>query len=158
MEEREKDYLSEFITQKPEKSDFGGLREIPFFDIFREDEQLGMIIESGAWLKCPKGTLLVREGELENYFFVLVQGKARVFKAERSLAEFSRGEIFGEMGALLYERRSADVFAEEDCVLFRMYISAWNKLPMAVVFPMMARIYRTTAKRLIAADQRLAVV
>ncbi len=157
MKEREKDHLLKFSAERPEKN-IGRLREIPFFAVFRDDAHLEMVVENGTWLECPEGTILVREGELERDFFVLIQGNVRVFKGKKTLALLSRGEILGEMGALLAEPRSANAVALKDCHLYRMDVSVLKSFPQRVIFEMMHYVYRVTATRLVTADRRLAAV
>ncbi len=141
----------------PGQEEFASLREIPFFDIFTKDADLALIVRKGEWLRVEPGTALVREGDLEHDFFVLVSGSARVAKAGRELARFGRGDIFGEMGALLFEKRTATVTAEEPCLVFRLHIASLNKLSLGTVFPMLVHFYRATARRLMAADDALAM-
>ncbi|MDY7002133.1 MAG: cyclic nucleotide-binding domain-containing protein, partial [Thermodesulfobacteriota bacterium] len=131
MEKRGQDHLLKFSAERPMKN-IGRLREIPFFAVFRDDAHLEVVVENGTWLECPEGTILVREGEMERDFFVLIQGKVRVFKGKKTLALLTRGEILGEMGALLAEPRSANAVVTKDCYLYRMDVSVLKGFPQRV--------------------------
>lgn len=157
MQDATQDRMAGFRVDPQGREEFPALREIPFFDIFMEDDDLGLIVRKGDWLRVPAGTVLVREGELEHDFFVLASGRARAEKAGKVLAEFCRGDIFGEMGALLFEKRTATVTTEEDCLVYRMHVAALNKLSLHTVFPIIIHFYRTTARRLMAADATIAM-
>jgi CRP-like cAMP-binding protein/tetratricopeptide (TPR) repeat protein len=63
--------------------------------------------------------LILKEGDPGRSFFVIVEGKVRVFKAqpegkELTLAHLSEGAFFGEMALLSGAPRTANVAAEED--------------------------------------------
>ncbi|MBU1002858.1 MAG: cyclic nucleotide-binding domain-containing protein [Proteobacteria bacterium] len=150
--------LSEYVINIPEEADYARLRSIPFFDVFREEGDLFTVALGGVWLGCPGGTVLMRDGELGHDFFVLVKGCVEVQKEGKVLGEVCAGELLGEMGAMLHEKRSADAVTKGDCILFRLHVTALNNLPLQVVFPLMVHIYRITAKRLKLADKRLAMM
>lgn len=152
------DDLSTYVITVPDTADFGRLRRIPFFNAFAGDDDLTTVVRSGAWLGCPAGVTLMREGELGHDFFVLARGSVQVRKQGKVLGEVGQGEILGEMGALLHEKRSADAVTAGDAILFRLHVTALNQLPLAVVFPLMVHIYKVTAKRLRVADGKLAMM
>ena len=63
--------------------------------------------------------LILKEGDAGRSFFVIVEGKVRVFKAqpggkELTLAHLSEGAFFGEMALLSGAPRTANVAAEEE--------------------------------------------
>lgn len=75
--------------------------------------------------QCPAKATLVRQGETRQEVFVLLKGRASVartrwmfFKTE--VGRLGPGDVFGEIGFLLAEPRSATVTAEEPCEVFRM--------------------------------------
>lgn len=152
------DDLIRYLIEIPQDADYSSLRTIPFFDTFRDDADLATVVRSGAWLGCPGGTTLMRHGEMGHDFFVLVRGAVEVRKDGKALGEVQQGEILGEMGAMLHEKRSADAVTRGDCILFRLHVTALNNLPLTVVFPLMVHIYRLTARRLKKADQKLSMI
>jgi len=150
--------LSKYEIQVPEKADYAALRSIPFFDVFKDDEDLAAVCRGGVWLGCPPGVTLMRDGDMGHDFFVLAKGCAEVRKDGTVLGEACQNELLGEMGAFLHEKRSADAVTKADTILFRLHITALNHLPLQVVFPLMVYIYRITAKRLKAADRKLSMM
>jgi predicted RND superfamily exporter protein len=66
----------------------------------------------------PYGQAIVRQGELGNEMFVLIDGKAEVRITvnghSRVVRELSRGDVFGEMGLIRHHQRTADVIAAEN--------------------------------------------
>lgn len=149
------DALSNYVIQVPAKADYGRLRKIPFFNVFKEDGDLETVAKGGVWLGCPRGTQIMCDGEMGYDFFVVVKGSMEVIKEGKVIGEVCEGELIGEMGAFLHEYRSADAVAKDDSILFRLHITSLNDLPLQVVFPLMVFIYRITAKRLKDASEKL---
>ncbi|WP_461211185.1 Crp/Fnr family transcriptional regulator [Desulfocurvus sp. DL9XJH121] len=150
--------LSKYLIEVPEGADYARLRSIPFFGVFSDDDALDAVCRGGTWLGCPAGVKLMREGDMGHDFFVLLEGAAEVRKDGKVLGAAIRGEMLGEMGAFLHEKRSADAVTTANCILFQLHVTALNNLPLAVVFPLMVHVYRITAKRLQAADRKLSMM
>lgn len=123
------------------------LHDLPFFSLF-SDEELLKIIQEGKWLRVPAGQMVISEGEYEDEFYLLVRGKLRVFKNKKTLSILKAGDVFGEMGALLHEPRSANVMAVEESYLFEYKEHNLKRLPRAIMYPFMKYIFNITAVRL----------
>jgi eukaryotic-like serine/threonine-protein kinase len=69
----------------------------------------------------PAGEHIVREGEAADAAYVLLRGRALIYKTLRGrrkpLREVAPGEVFGEMAILTASPRTASVEALEDCLL-----------------------------------------
>ncbi|NJB69393.1 CRP-like cAMP-binding protein [Desulfobaculum xiamenense] len=150
--------MERFVVSDPGGDVIERLGDIPFFEVFAASEARQKVLASGAWLRCPAGERVVREGEAGHDFFVVVEGRVRIAKGGRPLDELTRGAVFGEMGALMHEPRTADVETVEPSLLFRMHVTALSGLDLSVVFPLMVHFYRIAARRLARADSRLAMV
>ena len=68
-----------------------------------------------------RGTLIVREGDVDDTAYMIVSGRCRVFRAagehEKTLRELGPGDIFGELSLLLDTPRTASVIVEEECTV-----------------------------------------
>ncbi|MFO7818591.1 MAG: cyclic nucleotide-binding domain-containing protein [Thermodesulfobacteriota bacterium] len=133
------------------------LREIRFFSFFDQSELLELV-RSGTWIRIPSGTLIIREGRTEETLYVLVHGNVRVFKNKKTLDILESGSIFGEMGALLYEPRSANVITLEECYLFQYKEQDFLRLPKNILYPVMKYIFSVTAKRLQKTNRKYALL
>lgn len=71
-------------------------------------------------LQVEAGTVLCQEGEPGDAMFLIVDGKADVFKGSQWLAQLGAGEIFGEMALLTGENRSATVIAKTPMELYEL--------------------------------------
>ena len=63
---------------------------------------------------------IVSEGEAGDALYLVIDGKVRVHKADRVIAELGERECFGEMGVLDAAPRSATVTALEDTTLLKI--------------------------------------
>ena len=81
--------------------------------------ELRALAQRGVIHSYPRKTLLIREGDMGDHLFVLLQGNVRVFSAdhagrELTYAQIGAGNYFGEM-ALDGGVRSASVITLETC-------------------------------------------
>jgi CRP/FNR family cyclic AMP-dependent transcriptional regulator len=65
----------------------------------------------------PAGAEIIREGDVGESLYVVVEGRVEVRKGEKRLAELSEREVFGEMAVLDPGPRSATVNAVTDVTL-----------------------------------------
>ncbi len=100
---------------------------------------------------CEPGTLLMREGQPANDFFVLLEGQVEIIKAlgtkdERLLAVRDAGTFIGEMGLLSRERlHTATVRARTPIKLLEMTEAEFNALLQrqpALAYEMVRRLSR----------------
>jgi CRP-like cAMP-binding protein len=130
---------------------------LPFFSLF-SDEELLRIVQEGKWLRIAAGQMIISEGEHEEEFYLLVRGKLRVFKNRKTLAILKGGDVFGEMGALLHESRSANVIALEECYLFEYNEHDLMRLPKTILYPFMKYLFSITATRLKELNKKYALL
>src|SRR5919108_1443872 len=75
---------------------FGKLRDLPFFRDFGEVE-LWEVVRVATWQTIEPGTVLMRENEQGDSFYVLVDGEVEVSLLGRPLAMLKPGGCFGEI-------------------------------------------------------------
>ena len=95
------------------------LKNVPFFSSMTEQD-LEAVAEQTEELRVEAGTVLAREGELGERFFVIEEGTAEVTRAGSRVAALSAGDFFGEIALLREERRIATVTATSPMVLIVM--------------------------------------
>jgi HlyB family type I secretion system ABC transporter len=85
---------------------------------------LRSFLEQLAEVTCPKGRLIVREGDPPGPMYVIREGKMRVFVTgqgrERNLGFLRAGDFFGELSVLRGAPRAASVEAITDCGLLAL--------------------------------------
>jgi len=95
------------------------LRGIDFFAGFT-DAETEAVLEAGELVQYPAGEDVIREGDLDTSFYLIVVGSAMVSKAGTRIETLGRGDCFGEMGFLTETRRTATITADSDVVLLRL--------------------------------------
>jgi serine/threonine protein kinase len=95
------------------------IRPIEFFRTFsrREIEQ---IVRFGTFIRYDTSQVIVKEGDVDTTFFILLSGLVRVIKNNRKVADLHRGACFGEMGALTNTPRTAHVIARVSCIVLKL--------------------------------------
>lgn len=66
------------------------------------------------------GEVVIREGEMGDALYLVLEGTVRVRKGEREVAVLGQREVFGEMALLDPAPRSATVEAVSDATLLRL--------------------------------------
>lgn len=66
-------------------------------------------------LSAPAGTVLIREGDAADSFYVIVEGTVHVERGGRVVRSLSRGGFVGEIGMLEGASRTATVTCATDC-------------------------------------------
>jgi hypothetical protein len=92
-------------------------KTIPLFDGLRPF-QAKIVTLMGELKAFPRGQHIVRQGEMGNEMYVLINGTADVVLNSsdhpRHVNTLGRGDVFGEMGLIRHHERTADVIALED--------------------------------------------
>ncbi len=112
------------------------LKKIPLFASLSDDdlEHLSSKLET---VQFPKETVIIREGDLGDCFYIIRSGSVRIetqveeFQQPVILARLEAGDYFGEMALITGEPRSATVVAEEDVTLWRILKSDFDAMIMS---------------------------
>jgi CRP-like cAMP-binding protein len=138
---------------------FGKIRDLPFFRDFGEVE-LWEVVRVATWQMIDSGTVLMRENEQGDSFYVLVDGEVEVSLLGKPLAVLKPGGCFGE---ILYfadsvERRTTTVTARGRITVVQIKAGAlriatpscqvgFNKAFMRVLVERLAQANRQLAQR-----------
>jgi len=125
------------------------LRGLGFFDGF-DDGAIDAVLGASALLQYGAGETLIREGDMDESFYIVVLGDAVVSKGDVRIETLGKGDCFGEMGFLSENRRTATIVAESDTVVLRVSKALMDLAPAATQL----LYYRTFVETLI---YRLAV-
>jgi CRP/FNR family cyclic AMP-dependent transcriptional regulator len=99
------------------------LKRIPIFQDV-PDEDLRVVTTFATSEEVPEGTIIVKEGAFANQFMAIEEGTAKVTRDGQTIGELGQGDIFGEMGLLEKERRSATIEATSRVRLIK--IERWE--------------------------------
>jgi voltage-gated potassium channel len=92
------------------------LKDVPFFSSMSEQD-LAAVAQQTEETNVAAGTVLAREGELGEAFFVIESGTAEVTRGDAPVGELGAGDFFGEVALIREERRTATVTATSPMVL-----------------------------------------
>jgi len=94
----------------PAREKFELVKRLDFFRGF-PDTDLWEIIRASVWQEADTGEVLVREGDIDDAFYIVTAGSVEVSKEGIFLHSLGEGSCFGEMSYLNKIRRTATVTA-----------------------------------------------
>ncbi len=95
------------------------LRKLKFFHDFSQAE-IGEVQKASNWQNYVAGEEIVREGDMDDRFYVVVAGSCAMERNGRIIRQIGVGECFGESTYLPGARRVASVRAEGNVTLLRV--------------------------------------
>lgn len=141
----------------PDTTRFSQLRKLAFFTEF-DDVELWEVLRISVWRSVEAGALLIREGDADQRFGIVVEGEVEVSVEGRRVVRLGTGEVFGELAWLdnLSHRHMTTVVAVERTIFLEVNPSA-----LALASDELRELFRTTlstvvAKRFGAAVRELA--
>lgn len=97
-------------------------------------------------IEAPAGTILVREGDAADTFYVIVSGTIRVERAGAFVRSLTAGGFLGEIGLLEERARTATAVCATDCELLAFGAEAFDRF-LASSPDVRARIDAAMARR-----------
>ncbi len=136
---------------------FTTLREMSLFKDFT-DIELWEILRIGEWQKQPLQTALMREGEMGDDFYIMIDGSVNVTKNGRLLNLIRRDDCFGEMSYISGRivPRSATVTASTEVTVLKISPKLLAQLSDHCQLHFNQAFLRVMADRLRMADDRFA--
>lgn len=123
------------------------LCQVPFFHNFTREqiESLGL---ASSIIKVPQGKVIVAEGDIDDTFYILLNGKVKIRKHGTVIAKIRAGECFGEMAYIAGQARVASAAAHTNCLLMKISATLMDKAPDAVQLLFFKNFARTLSNRL----------
>ncbi|HEY6897189.1 MAG TPA: Crp/Fnr family transcriptional regulator [Rhodocyclaceae bacterium] len=134
------------------------LRSLPIFEAL-EDARLAPIAQVAALRHAPRGGVVLREGDRTDNVYFVVNGNLKVLVSDEDgreviLSILGPGELFGEMGVLDNNPRSATVVATQSSDLVTIARSDFQYC-LSANFDIALFIMRGLAHRLRVADRKI---
>ena len=100
---------------------FNELRHMTFFEDFG-DVALWEVVRIGSWSTLPAGSVIIREGDEGDSFYLLVKGQVGVTLEAKQLATIQPGGCFGEMVyfAKRQSRRTTTITASSEVTIIEI--------------------------------------
>jgi serine/threonine protein kinase len=111
------------LHKQSESSDrhehFALLRKLAFFHDFSAAEILE-VLRAGTWHDYRPGEEIVKEGAIDDRFYVIVAGQCRVGRNGRSVGLLETGGCFGETSYVGGAKSQATIVADTDVTILRV--------------------------------------
>jgi eukaryotic-like serine/threonine-protein kinase len=139
-----------------ETEKFDTLRALPFFTDF-SDVEIWAILRFSRWQRVAPGTIIMRDGDVGDFFCFLTAGELKVSKCGKTLNVLGKGECFGEMAVIsrLEHARSADVTAISAANIVTVRGDALERASESCRMHFYQAFMAVLANRLTLANQRL---
>ena len=111
--------LAQVPVEVSEEDQFRIVRKLRFFNDFSDDE-IREVLKASAWETRAPGDDVITEGEIDNSFYIIVDGTVSVLKHDKEISMLTKGDCFGEMGYLSKIRRTATITAKDDLSLIKI--------------------------------------
>jgi eukaryotic-like serine/threonine-protein kinase len=136
---------------------FNELRLLPFFEGFG-DVALWEVVRIGSWKKIPAGTVIMREGDHGDSFYLLIAGEVSVTLSGTLLNTIKPGGCFGE---ILYftdraERRTTTITTNTEVTVIEIRAAALRAATDGCQVAFNKSFMRVLIERLMHANMRLA--
>jgi CRP-like cAMP-binding protein len=98
---------------------FDQLRKLRFFHDFSHSE-IWEVLRASEWSSYQTDDEIIREGELDDRFYIIVNGSVSVQSGRRQVGELGGGDCFGETSYVRGARRTATIKALTEVTLVRV--------------------------------------
>jgi serine/threonine protein kinase len=139
--------LKEIPKETHENELFSYIKDLPFFNTFAEN-QIDQILSACDLVKVEKGETIIKEGEIDDTFYILISGKVFVKTGSKKLAVLEKGQCFGEMAYLTGEARTATIITKEECILLKISSTLLEGLTKDIQLLFFKNFTQTIIKRL----------
>jgi serine/threonine protein kinase len=102
--------LRQQYSRMDQQEQFSLLRRLKFFHEFSHAE-ITEVMRASQWQDYSPAEEIVKEGEMDDRFYIVVSGTCTVERDGRSLGLLSAGECFGETSYMLGAKRTATIRA-----------------------------------------------
>ncbi len=118
--------LDSVENQDTLRDKFESVQKLGFFQGFT-DADIWELIRACDWHKYPANAHIIKEGEEDHSFYIVLSGLVSVEKNGQHLDSLQEGDCFGEMGYLSKAKRSASVIAKTDVSLIQVNASTLDR-------------------------------
>jgi serine/threonine protein kinase len=111
--------LRDGSTKLDRQEQFSILRTLKFFHDFSQSEILE-VLRASTWQDYDEGEEIVKEGEMDDRFYVIVSGGVAVMRNSKAVGQLDAGDCFGETSYVRGAKRLATIKALSDVTLMKV--------------------------------------
>jgi CRP-like cAMP-binding protein len=112
---------------------------------------LAAVADAAVEERMSPGEVLMEEGGVEAHLYAIVEGRVRVHRGDRTVAELGPGDTVGELAVLVAAPRTASVTALQPTLVLRLdqpvldeLLVEWPELAHGVIVELVSRLSATT--------------
>jgi len=130
-----------------EKEKFNSIKKLEFFQGF-PDAEIWEILRASNWQEYNMKDDIIVEGELDDCFYIIVEGEVGVLKNDQAIRVLSMGDCFGEMGYLAKTERTATIKALTETALLKINSTVMSQVSLNCQVRFLKVFLRTLIHRL----------
>ncbi|HTP40260.1 MAG TPA: serine/threonine-protein kinase [Steroidobacteraceae bacterium] len=111
--------LRQRSSRVDQQEQFAILRKLKFFHEFSHTE-ITEVMRASHWQDYSEGEEIVKEGEMDDRFYIIVAGNCRVERNGQSVGLLSTGECFGETSYVQGAKRTASIRAVDNVTALKV--------------------------------------
>ena len=138
-----------------EQERFNSIKQLHFFEGFPVAE-IWEIIRASTWQEYSMKDNVIVEGELDDCFYIIVEGEVGVLKNGKSIRLLGIGECFGEMGYLAKTERTATIKALTETALLKINSTVISQVTLNCQVRFLKVFLRTLIHRLSTTTEKVA--
>ncbi len=98
---------------------FSLLRRLKFFHDFSHGE-IWEVLRASSWQDYTNGEEIVKEGEMDDRFYIIVTGRVAVERHGREVGKLTSGDCFGETSYVRGAKRTATIKADGEVTVMKV--------------------------------------
>lgn len=134
---------------------FAMVEVLDFFANFPANE-IWEILRASSWEDYQDGDPIITEGDIDDSFYILVEGSVVVKKGDTSIGALTQGDCFGEMGYISKTQRTASIYADGRVSLLKAKSTLMDQASESCQLRFTKVFLRTLILRLSHATERMA--
>lgn len=141
------DHLDRVAEEINEQERFNLVKGLKFFNDFAYPE-IWEVMNASEWVVHHKGEEIISEGQIDDSFFIIVDGNVSVKKGGRGLGRLESGDCFGETGYLEKAERPITIAAESAVTVLSVNSTLIEQASMPVQLKFTKVFLKTLIERL----------
>ena len=131
---------------------FDLLRTLRFFHEFSHAE-IWEVVRASQWQNYEDGEEIVREGEIDDRFYIIVNGKVVVERNAEVIGRLGKGDCFGETSYVQDAKRTATIRADGPVTLMKVSSTLLEQVSASCQLRFNKMFLRTLIQRLQTAER-----
>ncbi|MEM7027326.1 MAG: serine/threonine-protein kinase [Pseudomonadota bacterium] len=133
---------------------FNSIKALEFFSGF-PDAEMWEILRASTWQDYSPEEAIIVEGDIDDCFYIIVNGTVEVMKNESAIRALQQGDCFGEMGYLAKTKRTASIKAKDAVSLMKINSTVISQVSLNCQVRFLKVFLRTLIHRLSATTEKI---